>query len=395
MIKTLDDYEFRGKTVILRCDLNSPYDSENKRINDFLRIKESAKTVRELSNKGAKVVVLAHQGRKGGEGFTHLNRHAYFLERHAGVKVKFIDDVAGKVAKDNVKKLKDGEVIMLDNVRLLDDENEPLNQKNSMIVQALEPLADVFVNDAFSVSHRAHASVTGWSLPTYAGRLMQNELRCLDNATKNVERPLTLMLGGAKPDDCFNVLKAMIDDIDTALVCGILGTTMLHARGYKLGKEVEFLTAKGFTKMTPELKEFYEKHKDKIINPVDMAYDDNGRKEVALEELPIDFNLMDIGSKTMEKYSDVIKNTKAIIVKGTAGIYEKKGFALGTKAVMEAIADSNCFSLMGGGDTSTSIDMLKIPVKKFSHISLAGGAFIEYLSGKKLPGLKKLGWYDN
>jgi phosphoglycerate kinase len=395
---TLDDTDVKNKIVLIRIDINSPYDQSTKKIFDNERIREHAKTIKELANKKAKVVILAHQGRKGDPDFISLDQHAQLLSKHIGKKVEFIKDVIGKKAKEKIQSLKPGEILLLDNVRLLDDETEEKTAEehsNSQLVKNLAPLADIFVNDAFSAAHRSHASVVGFTrvLPSYAGRVMEKEIIASEQAL-NPEHPTVYVLGGAKPEDCLGIMKYMLQKktLDIALTCGVVGELFLLAKGYHLGKAtMDFLEKKGFMKFAEDAKNLLEKYGNKIEMPIDVAVDENAkRKEIPVENLPVNSQLMDIGSDTLKNYEQFFKKAKTIVVKGPAGVYEKSGFEIGTKKILENIAKAKCFSLICGGDTTVAMEKLGIDKTKFSYVSIAGGALITYLSGKPMPGIESL-----
>lgn len=395
---TIDDFDFNKKTVLLRVDINLPYDEKTKKLEVSDRLIESAKTIKELSEKNAKVVVLAHQGRKGDSDFISLKEHAKLISKFIGKKVDFVDSVADEKAIKKIKSMKAGDIIVLDNVRFLDDEDvekTPEEHKNSKIVQALSPLADVFVNDAFSASHRSHASIVGFStiMPVVAGRLMEKELVSLEKALKP-RRPNVYVLGGAKPEDCIKIMNYGLDKniIDGVLACGVLGELFLLAQGFELGKETEnFLKEKKFLELVDELSNTFKKYNEKIIVPTDVAIKENGeRKEISVDELPTDEMILDIGSQTIDDFKEMLKEARTIVVKGPAGVYEQKGFDVGTKKILEIVAKSKAFTLIGGGDTSVALEKIGIDKNRFSYISLAGGALINYLSGKKMPGVEIL-----
>lgn len=397
---TLDDVEVKDKTVLVRVDINVPYDVSTRQIQDTDRIIEHAKTIKELSDKGAKVVVLAHQGRKGDADFIHLDQHAKLLELHIGKKVHFVADIIGDRAVEKIEELKSGEILLLDNVRFLDDEIEektPEQHAESQIVKKLSGLADVFVNDAFSASHRSHASIVGFTetLPSYAGRVMEKELTS-DEKVLNPEGMNVFVLGGAKPDDCLSIMEYLLTknekSKDKFLTCGTVGEIFLAAIGHDLGIPTnEFFNRKDFSKLVPQASLLIEKYKEKIEIPVDVAEIDNGfRKEILVESLPSRSILLDIGTKTAQKYAEIIKTADSVVVKGPAGVYEQKGFEVGTKIILEAITNSKAFSLIGGGDTLLAIEKLGIAKVKFSFVSLGGGALITYLSGKPMPGVEAL-----
>ncbi|MFH8087035.1 MAG: phosphoglycerate kinase [Candidatus Aenigmatarchaeota archaeon] len=397
---TLDEAEVANKTVLLRVDINVPYDVEKKEIQDSERIREHAKTIKELLDKKAKVVILAHQGRKEDPDFIHLDQHAKLLSKYVGKEVQFVDDIIGEKAIKKIKSLKPGEVLLLDNVRFLEEETQEKSSKEhakTNLVKKLSKLADIFVNDAFSASHRSHASIVGFTevLPSYAGRIMEKELkseeRALDPLGINV-----FVLGGAKPDDCLNIIEYMFKNkpgsIEKVLTCGTVGEIFLAAKGYDLGKETnEFFAKKGFDKLIEQAKFLLQNYELEIELPIDVAFEENGtRKEITVENLPVEKLLQDIGSETAKKYSEIIKKARTVVVKGPAGVYEKHGFEVGTKLILEAIANSKAFSLIGGGDTLVAIEKLGIDKNKFSYISLGGGALITSLSGKGMPGVEAL-----
>lgn len=395
---TIDDFDFNNKTVLLRVDINLPYDEKTRKLEVSDRLIEATKTIKELSEKNAKVVLLAHQGRKGDADFISLKEHAKLISKIIEKRVDFIDSVADEKVVKKIKSMNAGDILVLENVRFLDDEDVEKTaeeHKNSKIVKALSPLADVFVNDAFSASHRSHASIVGFStlMPVVAGRLMEKELVSLERALKP-RRPNIYILGGAKPDDCIKIMNYGLEKntIDSILVCGVLGELFLLAQGFELGKATEnFLKEKNFLGLVDGLKNTFEKYNEKIVVPIDVAIDEEGkRKEISVDELPTDKMILDIGSQTIEEFKKRIESARTIVVKGPAGVYEKKEFDIGTKRMLEIVARSKAFTLIGGGDTSVAIDKLNIDKNKFSYISLAGGALINYLSGKKMPGIEIL-----
>jgi phosphoglycerate kinase len=397
---TLDDFDFKDKTVLVRVDINSPWDDEKKKIMDNERIREHAKTVKELSDKNAKVVILAHQGRKGDPDFIHLDQHAVLLSEHVGKNVEFVDDVIGEKAVERIKSLQSGDILLLDNVRFLDEESLELSadeHAKSQLVTILASLFDYFVSDGFSVAHRSHASVVGFSkvLPSIAGRSMEKELLALEKAfDTNGEN--VFILGGAKVEECLGIMKYLLKNnpeaIEHVLTAGVLSELFLLSKRVELGKNTnEFLIKKDYLKFVPELKDLLEEYKKKIEVPVDVAIEVAGeRKELQVKKLPVEQQIMDIGKKTVEKYSKIIKKADVIVVKGPAGVYEKNNFDIGTKMLLENVAKSKAFSLIGGGDTTTAMEKIGIDKKEFSYVSLGGGALITYLSGKAMPGIDVL-----
>jgi phosphoglycerate kinase len=392
---TLDDVDVKGKTVLIRVDINSPFDPSTKKISDNERIREHAKTIKELADKKAKVVVLAHQGRKGDPDFISLEQHAQLLSEHVGRKVEFVDDIIGEKAKQKIISLKQGEILLLDNVRLLDEETQelaPEEHAKSNLVRTLSPLADIFVNDAFSAAHRSHASIVGFAkvLTSVAGRVMEKEILASEKALKP-KHPTVYVLGGAKPDDCLSIMRYMLEKrtLDVALTCGTVGELFLLAKGHDLGKAtMEFFEKRGFTKLTEDAKALLKKYEKEIKIPVDVAIEEDGkRKELVVENLPASNQLLDIGNETAKSYEQFFKKAKTIVVKGPAGVYEKSGFEKGTETILNSIAKTKVFSLICGGDTTVAMEKLGIGKEKFSYVSIAGGALITYLSGKPMPGI--------
>jgi phosphoglycerate kinase len=397
MMLTIDDVNLKDKTVILRVDINVPYNPKTKKLEDSERMKGHAKTISEISKKGAKLIILAHQGRKGDKDFIHLDKHAKLLEKHVKKEIQFVDDVIGKKAVEKIKSIKPGQILLLDNVRFLNEETEertPAEHSKGKLVKTLAPLADLFVNDAFSAAHRSHASIVGFTpvLKSVAGRVMEKEI-ISSQKILNPKHPMVAVLGGAKPEECISMMENMFrkNSLDIVLTCGTVGEIFLIAKGYNLGKPTaDFFKSKDYLKFVPRAKNLLKKYRDKIILPIDVAVDENARKEIYISKLPSRHMLMDIGQKTVEDYSKILKKVETVVVKGPAGIYEKKGFEIGTKELLKSIAGSKAFSLICGGDTGVAIDKLKIKKNKFSYVSIAGGALINYLSGNKMPGIDTL-----
>lgn len=393
----MDDFDFNHKTVLIRVDINSHVDPETGKVSMTERIEQHAQTIKELADKGGRVVVLAHQGRPGDSDFVSLGQHAVLLSDYMGLQVKYVDDIVGDSAADAIRNLSDGEVLLLDNVRKLEDEmlkRSAEEHAESQIVRALSPFADVFVNDAFSAAHRSQASLVGFTvtLPSAMGRVMEKEVRSLERVMHSMERPTMYLLGGAKPEEAFKIMRNMLGVADTFMTGGVIGNIFLLARGYELGENyTSFMENKGYLSFISEAQKMLEEYPDTILAPVDVALDINGhRQEIIVEELPTEHNIYDIGERTIEKYTGIVSEANTIVFKGPLGVYEKPEFAQGTRKVLEAVTKSNAFSLTGGGDTTTALDALNIPKDGISHISLAGGALLSYLAGEILPVLEAL-----
>jgi len=397
---TLDDFDFAGKTVLVRVDLNSPYDTGSGKIQESERLAAHAQTIRELSKKGAKVVILAHQGRAGDGDFIHLDQHAEFLSAKVHKKVKFVADIIGPEAIKQIQKLANGRILLLDNVRFLAEETMELpaeQHAKSVFVRTLAPLAQAFVSDAYSAAHRPHCSIVGFTtvLPSFAGRVMEAEVNGNTKARERAEHPNVYVLGGAKPDDCVKLLKASVGNpsVDKILAGGVIGELCLIAKGADLGKPtLEALEKNKWMKDLAVVKDALSKDSSgKIEVPVDLAFEENGqRQEVLLSQMPAPRAVGDIGSKTALKFAEIIKAAKSVYVKGPLGTYEKPAFELGTKLVFEALAKSKAFSLVGGGHTLNALEKFGVNKKKLGHVSLAGGALLTYLCGEPLPGVEAL-----
>ncbi|MEM2146323.1 MAG: phosphoglycerate kinase [Candidatus Jordarchaeaceae archaeon] len=397
---TMDDFEFKGKTVLVRIDINSPIDLETKKITDTMRFKAHAKTLIELSNKGAKVVILAHQGRKGDDDFLPLEEHGRVLSEVLGRPVKYVDDVYGDKALKFISSLKDGELLLLENVRFCKEEDGTRTleeQINSPMVRKLAGVADIYVNDAFSTAHRNHTSVVGFAyvLPSAAGRVMEQEVNSILNVTENPERPSVYVLGGMKAEDSYEIMKEALDNkiADFILPTGIISYLCLLGKGIDIGEvNKKMLSAKGLMDKIPEVKELLDKYGDVIKTIRDVAVDDGGRRlEILIEDLPTNKPIKDIGSKTIEEFSHILKEARTIVFNGPAGVYEDPKFAIGTRKLLEAVVESKAYSLVGGGHTIAAIEKYGY-ASKISYMSTAGKAFISFITDgcEALPAIRAL-----
>jgi len=398
-ILTLDDVDVKEKTVLLRVDFNSPVDPETKKILDDTRIKAHAETtIKELSEKGAKIIILAHQGRPGEPDFISLEQHTERLGEILGKPVRYIDDLYGEEAKRAIRGLKPGEIIVLKNTRTYPYERKskpPEEHAKSDFIKELASLADLFVNDAFSAAHRSHASVVGFAavLPSVAGRIMERELKALARVLESPEKPCIFILGGAKADDSLKISQYVLDNniADYVLTGGITGHLFLAATGVDLGgPNMALLEKQKVLDLIPGIKELMAKYPGKIKVPVDVAIEVDGRrKEISIKDLPTEYPIYDIGTETIKEYSRIIGEAKSIVVSGPPGVYEREEFRKGTKEILEAVANSEAFSLVGGGHTVAAVQELGL-TDKMSYVSTAGGALIEFLMGSKLPGVVAL-----
>jgi phosphoglycerate kinase len=384
--KTLDDFDVKNKTVLVRVDFNSEIDPQTKKVASDVRIRAHAETtLSQLAERGAKVVVIAHQGRKGDADYTSLQSHTEVLQSILKCPVKYVDDLFGDKAKAAIKVLQGGEILVLENVRGWDGETKsatPEVQSKTALVQNLAPLADLFVSDAFSAAHRGHVSMVGFTavLPSAAGRIMQRELTSLSKIVETPEHPCVYVMGGAKADDSLEISKYVLSNgiADSILLGGVTSQLFLAAKGIPLGKPaMEFLAKKELLQFMDGIKALIAQYPDNIVVPVDLALNFGGaRKEITLDTFPTDYQIYDIGHQTAQNYAKIIANAKSIVVSGPMGVYEDPQFCYGTKTVFEAIADSKAFSLAGGGNTIAAIQEYGLS-GKIGYISTAGGALID------------------
>jgi len=405
MLLTIDDFDFNGKTVALRVDINSPLDMSNGIILDDSRIQACYNTINELSSKNAKIVLLAHQSRPGKKDFTTLKSHAEKMSEILNREVEYVDDMFGSNALNSIKRMNNGDVLLLENVRFYSEEVlkdwkkweeiTPKKQAKTIMIKKIYHLFDYFINDAFAAAHRAQPSLVGLSyyMPAIAGRIMEKEIKVLSKAITNPERPSIFILGGAKADDSIDVIKNVLknDSSDRILTSGIVANIFLMAKGYNIGVNKKIIDDMGYTDQITIAKELLNKYGDKIVVPIDVALNIGGnREEVELNiDKEINYPIHDIGSKTIELYGEIIKNAKTIVANGPAGVFENKNFIKGTEEILKNMANSSAFTIIGGGHLSAAAKVIGV-VNKINHISTGGGACIEFLAGKKLPVIKIL-----
>lgn len=403
---TLEDFpSLRGATVILRVDVNSPVDPKSKKVLANPRIAAHAKTIALLCKKGAKVVILAHQGRKGDPDCLPLAQHALLLSKAAGIKIAFSADphVVSERSLEAVVRLKSGSALLLDNVRFLDEETAskpPEELARGLLVGRLAPHAQLYVDDAFSNAHRAHASIVGFPkvLASAAGPVMVSELEGALSARNPARRPSVYVLGGAKPEEVLGVMKYALEHAvaDKILTCGVFGELCVIARGSSLSSEkMAFLREHGQMQHLLALREIIHKFNEFIETPFDFALKDSEtgkRREVFLtmlhnETVPSG----DIGEKTARKYAKIVARSKTIYVKGPAGMYEDPLFEHGTRTIFTAVANNaGATTLVAGGNTLNAFEKLNIPTDKITFKSLGGGVLMNVLEGKELPAIVAL-----
>lgn len=387
--KSIRDVDVSGKKVFVRVDFNVPL--ENGHITDDTRIRETLPTIRYLIDKGAKVVLASHLGRPKGQVVEEmrLTPVAARLSELLGKPVAKADEAIGDAVQAQVAQLKDGDVLLLENVRFYagEEKNDP------ELAKAFASLADLYVNDAFGAAHRAHASTEGIAhyLPAVSGLLMEKELDVLGRALNNPERPFTAIVGGSKVKDKIGVIDHLLNIADNLLIGGGLSYTFLKAQGYEIGKSLVDNEKLDLTL------QFIKKAKEKGCNlmlPVDIVVGDDfsndaNTKVVPINEIPADWEGFDIGPKTRELYADVIAKSKLIVWNGPMGVFELNPYLNGTKAIAEACAKTEGYTVIGGGDSAAAAEKFHL-ADKMDHISTGGGASLEFMEGKALPGVVAL-----
>ncbi|NJE53855.1 phosphoglycerate kinase [Thermococcus sp. 21S9] len=393
----LTDFNFHGKTVFLRVDLNSPV--ENGRITSDARFRAVLPTVKHLVEDGARVVIGTHQSRPYKGDYITTEQHAQILGELLGQEVEYVEDIFGRLARDRIKSLKPGEVLMLENLRFSAEEvfYRPLEEcERTFFVRKLAPLVDYVVNDAFASSHRSQPSLVGFARlkPMVMGNLMEREIDALSRAYESDERPRVYVLGGAKVDDSLRVAENVLrkDKADLILTGGLVGHVFTLAKGFNLGDaNLEFMEKKGLLELVDWAERILDEFYPYVRTPVDFAVDRDGeRVEVDLlsdEKWLFDrYPILDIGSRTVEKYREILQKAKIIVANGPMGVFEREEFAVGTVGVFRAIAESPAFSVVGGGHSIASI--YKYNITGISHVSTGGGAMLSFFAGEKLPVLE-------
>lgn len=385
--KSIEDIDVRGKRALVRMDFNVPLNEEGH-ITDDRRIREAMPTIKYLKDNGAKVILMSHLGRPKGKFNPKysLKPVAARLSELLGTAVVLAEDVIGESAKRLSEQLKEGEVMLLENVRFHEEEekNDPIFAKN------LADLGDLFVNDAFGTAHRAHASTAGIAdyLPSAVGFLIKKEIDIMGKALTTPERPFVAILGGAKVSDKIGVIENLIDKVDILLIGGGMAFTFYKAMGYEIGKSI--LEADKVQMAADILKKAEEKG-IKLLLPVDIIVapefkNDSPWKSVAGDDLPADQLGLDIGDNSRKIFSEIIKDAKTVVWNGPMGVFEMPNFAKGTFALAEAMSECPGTTIVGGGDSAAAVEQLGF-ADKITHISTGGGASLEFLEGKALPGI--------
>lgn len=387
--KSVRDIDVKGKRVFVRVDFNVPL--QNGEITDDTRIRETLPTIRYLVDNGAKVILASHLGRPKGQVVEELRLTpaAQRLSELLGKPVAKADEAIGEKVQAMAAELKEGDVLLLENVRFY-----PGEEKNDPeLAKAFASLADLYVNDAFGAAHRAHASTEGIAhhLPAVSGLLMEKELEVLGKALNNPDRPFTAIIGGAKVKDKIDVIDNLLNLADNLIIGGGLSYTFIKAQGHEIGKSLV-----DNEKLDLAL-DFIKKAKEKGVNfllPVDIVVTDDfsenaNTKVVGIDQIPADWEGIDIGPKTREIYADVIKKSKLVVWNGPMGVFEIEPFSKGTRAVGEACAETEAYTIIGGGDSAAAAEKFNL-ADRMDHISTGGGASLEFMEGKALPGVVAL-----
>ncbi|MFX1375291.1 MAG: phosphoglycerate kinase [Promethearchaeota archaeon] len=393
------DVDLKGKKILMRVDINSNIDTEKMEIRDSPRIRVLATALNEYFKKSA-VIILAHQSRPGNEDFTDLDIHAKELEKHLGRPVKFVKDIYGEQAIQAIKDLKKGEVLVLNNVRKFEGEMKNYKDfseaENTEMIKTLFPLVDYVIVDAFGAAHRAHASIVGWP-KMMAGPITDKELDALKKIMQEPEKPMAMLIGGAKAIDKFKAMKFNFDNdkLDYALCSGLTAILIFEALGKDMGETNHKIIAEDLEANKEMIMETYEKYKDKIILPKDLIIDDNGsRKAIDIDEAgTYNTTTGDIGPKTVENFNEVLMKCKTIVANGPPGIFEEEVFRKSTNEIVDtmvaATKKNNALSIIGGGEMGAAASMAG-KADDVSFISTAGGAMLEILSGNDLPMIRAL-----
>ena len=388
--KTVKDIDLKDKKVLVRCDFNVPMD-ENKNITDNRRIVAALPTIKYLLEQNCKVVLCSHLGRPKGEFKKEysLKPVAKELSRLLGKEVIMAEDVIGEDAKNKANNLKNGEVLLLENVRFHREETD----NDPEFAKELASFGEIFVNDAFGTAHRAHASTEGVAkyLPAVSGFLIEKELKFLGEALENPERPFVAILGGSKVSDKIGVIENLLEKVDTLIIGGGMAYTFFRAQGYTVGNS---LCEEDKCDLALEIMEKAKAKNVKFLLPIDNKVGkefkpDTESMTVKSTEIPDGWEGLDIGEETIKLYKEELKNAKTIVWNGPLGVFEFDQFAIGTNEIAKALGDIDATKIIGGGDSAAAVEKAGL-ADKMTHISTGGGASLEFLEGKKLPGIEAL-----
>lgn len=387
-MKNLKDAELEGKNIILRTDLNLPV--EDGEPQKTVRFKRYLETIKELSDRGARTMVVAHQGRPARKDFLSLEEHSEILSDSLDQDVNFVQSFFGPQLGDAIASMNNGDICMLENIRFLSEELQnasPEKHSQDFFVQNMSKYFDLYVDDAFSAAHRSHGSMVGFTelIDSYAGPIMQSELESCKKVRDEFQEGL-LVLGGEKPSDIIGMMKEMIENVDKVLLGGIPGELALIIRGENLGEKKEWIMDNSFDSRKDELEEMLDRYSEKIVLPEDLRTDSDNH---AVGEVPEDEMTWDIGEKTQQKYVEEIKSADSVVMKGPMGAFDQ-GHEEGSKAIVKALAENQSYTVIGGGHTSSLVHRFDHEIDDFSHVSIAGGAFVRFMSGEELAAVEAL-----
>lgn len=404
-IHTLDEFDVQGKTVLCRVDMNQPVDRATDTLKSIQRVAACAPTVKELSDRDAKVVLLAHQGSDiEYKNFYCTRPHARVLTELLGREVKWIEDVCGPTARAAIQSMQDGEIILLDNVRFCSEEQTLFEMKlqltheqqaQTQVVAKLAPLADLYVCDAFAAAHRDQPTLCGFEqvLPSCMGRLFEREYCEVSQLMESPEHPCVFVLGGAKISDAFMMMETVLNSgaADKVLTGGLVGQVLLASQGVEIGSgTLGFIQKSGYSEYIEKAATIYGRYVDRIELPADLAQVRDGlRQEAAVGGIPADFDAIDVGSETAKRYRKAILAAKTVFANGPVGVFEKAESELGTKTLFEAMADTEGYTVVGGGDSVTAAAKYGV-TNRLDYICTGGGALIRFLTGEELPVVKAL-----
>jgi len=398
-LPTLRDAELDGKRVLMRIDINSPIEPETGEILDDTRIRSHVPTIEALES--CRLVLLAHQSRPGLEDFTTLEEHSKRFSELMGREVYYVDDVFGRAAREEIRKLRRGEVLLLENVRFCSEEvaeevkrKPPCLQAKTNLVRKLSSYVDAYVNDAFAVAHRQQPSVVAFPevLPSYAGKLMEKEVENLGRVIRSNAKPKVFCFGGAKVKDSLRVMEKLLSRgiADHVLTSGMVANLLLLARDVEIGEvNRRALEEKGLLSLLDEAREMLARYGDRVHLPRDVAFSRNGeRAEARVESIP-NLRIMDIGIETIAEYSAMIEEAAVVAANGPAGMFELREFALGSEELLKAMSRCSGFTVIGGGHLASIAAKLNLG-RKISFISTGGKAMLLFLACEKLPGIEAL-----
>lgn len=386
-IQEITDTKLEDKKVLLRTDLNLPVENgEPRKTERFYRYLE---TIKQLSEAESKTIILAHQGRPGRKDFLSLEKHAKHLSNELEAKVHFSENFFGQQLDQKIQEMNKGDILLLENIRFLSEELKnlkPEKHAQDIYVNKIAEKADIYINDAFSTAHRSHASIVGFNqhLEDYPGTIMKQEYQSCNKVKQEFENGV-LVLGGEKTSDIVGMVQNMIQNVEKVLLGGIPGELALITQGNELGEKEKWIKENGFQEKKKQLKQLIDEHPDKIETPEDLKTKEGNYQS---NSIPKNQMTWDIGDKTQQKYSEIIREADSVVMKGPMGAFEEH--PEGTKKIVKSMKETSAYTVLGGGHTSSLVERFGYKLDEFNHVSIAGGAFVRFMSGEKLPGVEQL-----